>query len=277
LNPPSDQVPIYLINLDRRPDRLDYMAGQLARLGLAFTRFAAIDAKTTSDAEIATRIDPRAAIIRMPRGSQCGALSHIAVWEMIARGDAEGGIVFEDDMELSSDFAAICRDLSWLPSGIELVQLERKGSTRPKLMGPVCGATSDGREIRLLHSRAGGAGAYLITRKAAQRFLATMGRLRVPIDHVLFNANISRPARQSRIAAILPALARQRREDFASDITPTPVRPNLWQRLVRGWYEINRLPQQLLLMASGQAKPVKFEYGPAVSQDAARRDATQDR
>ena len=254
------QLPIYLINLDRRPDRLAFMAGQFEALGLDFTRFAAIDAQTTSDAEIDLKIDPREALIRMPRGSQCGALSHLAVWQMIADGHAGAGIVFEDDMELSPGLVAISGDLTWLPSGVDLVQLERKGSKRPKLMGPVCSHAPDGREIRLLHSRAGGAGAYLITRTAARRFLATTGRLRLPIDHVLFNANISKPARQSQIAAILPALARQRREDFASDITPTPVRPSLCRRLVRGWYEINRLPAQLLLMASGRAQPVKFEY-----------------
>lgn len=254
------QIPIYLINLDRRPDRLAFMAGQLEALGLGFTRFAAIDAQTTSDEDIALRVDPRRALIRMPRGSQCGALSHLGVWQLIADGADEAGIVFEDDMELSPGLVAISRDLAWLPSGVDLVQLERKGSSRPKLMGPVCGHTPDDRELRVLHSRAGGAGAYLITRRAAQRFLATTGRLRLPIDHVLFNANISRPARESRIAAILPALARQRREDFASDITPTPVRPSLSRRLIRGWYEINRLPAQLLLMASGRARPVKFEY-----------------
>ena len=261
------QIPIYVINLDRRPDRLAFMAGQLGALGLEFTRFAAIDAQTTSDEDIALRIDPRRALIRMPRGSQCGALSHLAVWQLIADGNAEAGIVFEDDMELSPGLAAISRDVAWLPPGTDLVQLERKGSSRPKLMGPVCGTTPDGRQVRILHSRAGGAGAYLITRAAAQRFLATTGRLRLPIDHVLFNANISKPARQSQIAAILPALARQRREDFASDITPTPIRPSLYRRLVRGWYEINRLPAQLLLMASGQAKPVQFEYASQLSRE----------
>lgn len=41
------QIPIYVINLDRRPDRLAGISEQLATLGLEFERIAALDGKSS--------------------------------------------------------------------------------------------------------------------------------------------------------------------------------------------------------------------------------------
>ena len=45
-------VDIYLINLDRRPDRLKSMKAQLDLLNLPFTRYPAIDGKKVKEAKI---------------------------------------------------------------------------------------------------------------------------------------------------------------------------------------------------------------------------------
>ena len=42
---------IFVINLARRPDRMAAMAAQLERLGLAYERFDAVDAKTADPIE----------------------------------------------------------------------------------------------------------------------------------------------------------------------------------------------------------------------------------
>lgn len=274
MNPPTDQVPIYLINLDRRPDRLDYMAGQLARLGLSWQRFAAVDAQTVPDATIDREIDRHRALIRMPRGSQCCTLSHFEVWRLIAAGSAPGAFVIEDDIELAPAVVALARDANWLAAPVDIIQLERKGGSSAKLLGPTLGLTPDGRAIRELFSRTGGSGAYYIRRETALRLLADKGLVRIPIDHLLFNASASRLARRMRVAVLNPALARQSRDQFASDITATPPPRSLSSRIVRGLLEIRLLHRQLWLMLTGGAHPVPFVYARECSDGGAASTPT---
>lgn len=256
----SEQLPIYLVNLDRRPDRLDYMSGQFEALGLRWQRFSAVDAQSVSDEVIAREIDPQRAPIRMPRGSQCCTLSHFGVWRLIAAGSAPGAFVIEDDIELAPAIADLAQDVGWLPASVDIVQLERKGGSSAKLLGPVLGVTPDGRDIRQLFSRTGGSGAYFIRRETAIRLLAEKGVVSLPIDHLLFNANASRLARRMQVAVANPALARQDRDAFASDITATPPPRSLQSRIVRGFLEIRLLHRQLWLMLTGAARPVPFTY-----------------
>lgn len=265
------QLPIYLINLDRRPDRLAFMSEQLEALGLSFTRFSAVDAQSVSDEVIAREIDANRAPIRMPRGSQCCTLSHFGVWREIAKGDALGGLVIEDDIELAPAISMLARDIGWVPPTVDIVQLERKGGGSAKLLGPALGVTPDGREIRRLFSRTGGSGAYFIRRETAIRLLADKGLVSLPIDHLLFNANASRLARDMQVAVVNPAVARQDRATFASDITPMRPRRSMRSKIVRGFLEIRLLHRQLWLMLTGAARPVPFTYardssgGPTVS------------
>lgn len=72
-------LPVFLINLDRRPDRRAYMEGQLAAMGLAATRIPAKDAEVVPDAEIAAEVALTGHLIRMGRGSQCNALNHFEI------------------------------------------------------------------------------------------------------------------------------------------------------------------------------------------------------
>lgn len=257
-------IPVYLINLDRRPDRRAYMEDQLAAMGLACTRIAAKDAQVVPDAEIATEVALSGHIIRMGRGSQCNALNHFEIMRRLVASGAPAAIVLEDDIELSPDLAGFARDAAWLPAGVGIVRFE-KWSRRvtKKLLGPELGPSPvPGRAIRRLFSRVGGSGAYLITREAAARILAGKGVLRHPIDHLLFNLNVSPLAREVGVAMVVPALARQAWGKFASDIAATRTaqpRP-LSAQLRRGWFEVNLLPAQLGAVLFRGARPIRIDY-----------------
>jgi glycosyl transferase family 25 len=67
---------VYVINLDRRPDRLDEITGELDKIGLPFKRFAAID--------------------RKPGILGCG-LSHLAVLKEARELGLKNVLIFEDD------------------------------------------------------------------------------------------------------------------------------------------------------------------------------------
>jgi glycosyl transferase family 25 len=260
----AERLPAYLINLDRRPDRRAYMEAQLAAMGLSCERIAAKDAEIVSDPEIARDVALSDHLIRMSRGSQCNALNHFEVMRRLTAGTAPAALVLEDDIELSPDLAAFARDDRWLPAEVGIIRLE-KWSRRvtKKLLGPELGRSpAPGRTIRRLYSRVGGSGAYVITRGAAARILAAKGPLRHPIDHLLFNLNISPLAREIGVGMVVPALARQAWGQFSSDISASrkaEPRP-LAAQVRRGWYEINLLPAQLGAMLFRGARPLQIDF-----------------
>jgi glycosyl transferase, family 25 len=261
----ADQpIPVCVINLDRRPDRLAFMARQLDAMGVVWTRVSATDAAAVDDAALAAEVDLETPLIRMGRGSQACAISNFRVFRALAASEAPAALVLQDDSELSPELAGFLRRADWIPPDIGLVQFE-KWSRREtsKLLGPPLGAAPvPGREIRRLHSRIGGAGCYLITRDAARRMLAGKARLRFPIDHFLFNLNLSPLSRAVGVAMVCPALARQAWGQLSSDISPgtrAQGKP-LAARLRRGLSEINLVPAQLsaILLGGARIRPVVF-------------------
>lgn len=261
----ADQpIPVCVINLDRRPDRLAFMAAQLDAMGVHWTRVSATDAQTASDAELGAIVDLDAPLIRMGRGSQACAVSNFRIFRALAASEASAALVVQDDSELSPEIAGFLRAPDWIPAGIGLVQFE-KWSRRAtsKLLGPPLGtAPVPGREIRRLHSRIGGAGCYLITRAAARQILADSARLRFPIDHYLFNLNLSPVARAIGVAMVCPALARQAWGQLSSDISPGTKAQGkpLGARIRRGLSEINLVPAQLgaIVFRGARIRPVAF-------------------
>jgi glycosyl transferase family 25 len=177
------------------------------------------------------------------------------VFREIAAGRRPAAVVMQDDSELSPDLAAFVRSADWIPEGVGLIQMEKWSRRRTrKLLGPPLGtAPAPGRTIRRLHSRTGGAGCYLITKGAAQAVLVGKGLLRFPIDHLLFNVNVSPLARQVGVAMVVPCLARQAWGRFASDISPSTRarRRSLGDRLRRLRFEVNLAPAQLAAAVRG--------------------------
>jgi glycosyl transferase, family 25 len=257
-------IPIYLINLDRRSDRRAFMADQLAGMAVDWERVPALDAAAASDAELSAEVAPEDHVIRMGRGSQACAVTNFAIFRRVAAGEAPAAVILQDDTELSPDLAGFVASADWIPGGIGLVQFE-KWSRRAtsKLLGPALGRSPvPGRTIRRLHSRTGGAGCFLITRAAARRFLAGKAILRMPIDHLLFNLNLSPIAREVGVAMVVPALARQAWGQFSSDIQPgTKARSKpLAARVRRGLAEVSLAPRQLGAMLFGGARVLPVAY-----------------
>lgn len=257
-------IPVFVINLDRRPDRRDFMASQLDAMGVAWERVPAIDAAAVSDAELARDVALEGHVIRMGRGSQACAATTLALFRRIAAGEAPAAVVVQDDTELSPDLAAFVADPGWIPDGVGIVQFEKwSARASTKLLGPALGeAPVAGRTIRRLHSRTGGAGCFLVTRAAAARLAEAAPPMRFPIDHLLFNLNLSSLAGEVGVAMVVPTLARQAWERFSSDIAPTTkAQEKTWRsRLRRGLSEVRLLPSQIRAVATEGARlvPVAF-------------------
>jgi len=198
-------------------------------------------------------VDRDAPLIFSSRESQCNALSHLAMHHRLVESGAPAALILEDDVEMSADILPFLASLDWLPEGIGVVQFERYGSrlTRRLVGPPLPGSPVPGRSLRRLFSRTGGSRA---------------GRLRTPIDHLLFSPNASPVFEDLGVALVMPALARQNTDLLASDMANARAkrRKTMGDRLHRGWMEVNRADRHLRDMARG-ARWVAFSYRACVS------------
>ena len=172
---------IFLINLDRSPDRLALMAGDLDRLGLAWERIVGVDGATLALPD--PRIDEAAfrrrhhALLR--RGEIGCYLSHHAALVRFLASDADLGLILEDDVELSDALPDVLTALDGCREHWDVVKLY---ATHPG--GIITRAPLDGRHRLVSFAfRHGSSAAYLVNRKAAASLVAGMLPMTVPWDH----------------------------------------------------------------------------------------------
>jgi glycosyl transferase, family 25 len=182
---------IYLINLDRHPDRLAHMSEQLS--GIAFERVAAVDG--TNNPPV-----PKG----LSRFEMACLESHKAVWRTLLAGPDRQVCVLEDDLHIWPDFPALIGDESWIPADAHAVKLDtyfqkvKLGDLR---------AAFPGRQLARLYTRHQSSAAYLVTRAGAARYLELTANPRLPADYAIFPTN---PRRFGlRIYQLTPAIAVQ--------------------------------------------------------------------
>ena len=264
---------LYLINLDRRPDRLATMTAGAAALGLALTRIAAVDARAADPAALDRCFAPAGPLGEIPRGDKACLLSHRRAWEAFLATEDAHAVVLEDDVRLSPAAPALLASDAWVPADAGLVKLEHYGPQGQRVLltdfrhlslpPPRQAATAVGEDFRLARmlSRHTGAAAYLLSRAAAT-LLLEQTRFDLPVDHLMFNPNNSKLFARLRPFQLLPAIARQ--EQFTdgpkgepSDIEGTrkPLRAlsltYARRELVRFGYDLRLLPGQLAALAGG--------------------------
>ncbi|MBF9030150.1 hypothetical protein HKCCE3408_07070 [Rhodobacterales bacterium HKCCE3408] len=265
-------IPAFVINLARRPDRLGRMAEHLAGRGVAFTPIGACDAADVTDTTLDAVISASGPLGALGNGDRACTVSHTMAWAAFLKTDAAYALILEDDVYLSEDIAACLADDDWVPHGLLKLEKFNDGASRI-LLGREIGQTPTGRAIRPLLSRHAGGGAYILSRASAEAGLAHRGRFSVPVDHALFNQNVSLLARRLKPAMVVPAMATQRQWAYNSDIAKLgkAARPTgmalRWRKLKRGLYEANRLPQQAMALASGRGRieDVSFAEAPPAS------------
>jgi glycosyl transferase family 25 len=259
-----------VINLARRPDRLARLGAQLDALGIRWQRVEALDALQASTTELDAVIHSNGPLGRLGDGDRACTVSHTRAWTAFIASEAPFGLLLEDDIYLSRDVGAIVASTDWIPGEVDLIKLEKFGDRVASriLLGPPLGAVpgGGGRTLHRMYSRHVGGGAYLISRRAAKDGLMTRGSLKVPVDHLLFNGNVSMLSRRLRPTLVRPAMATQRYYGYSSDVAPLgkAVRPTGWHRrarsLKRGFYDVRRLPHQVLLGLTGQAKLMDLSF-----------------
>lgn len=179
---------VLVINLDRSPDRMAFMAGQLEALGLDFTRLAATDANSISESEFSrlsgTYMRP------ITRTELACLTSHMLAWRHCVAGNRPV-LVLEDDVFLSDRLPSFLVGLSGL-GALDIVNIETRGdkkwvSNKPLLSTPV----SDVWLYTLYIDRGGSAG-YVVWPEAAGKLLKRAECRAAPSDAFLNLSGIPR-------------------------------------------------------------------------------------
>ena len=248
---------VYLINLERRKDRLAAMQGQAAGLGLELDLVTALDAGTADPASVNRWFAMGGPLGEIPAGDKACLLSHRAAWErFVASGEAHA-VFLEDDVRLSQVAGPMLTTDSWIAADAEVVKLEHYGPPGQRvLLADIHAVGEDFRIGRMLSRHTGGA-AYILSRRAAQILLAEQ-RFDLPVDHLLFNPNNSKLFAALSPWQLVPAIARQ--QEFVgekSDIekTRTGLRAfglaYIRRELVRFGYDLKLVPRQLAELLKG--------------------------
>ncbi len=223
-----NQLPVYVVNLDRRPDRWEAISENLERIGVRAERVAAVDARVLAETpgwEIQS--DRKRRFLALDAGATACILSHAATLRRFLSTDRPAALVLEDDALLAADAAPLLRSTDWWPAGASIVRLVNIGGSgrnwrEATLLGPAGGGarTPDGRELRRLERRCESAVAYLIDRTGAGTVLDAVRDPDVPYDHILFDPTLSRTARRLRTYQVVPAMAKLRSAPGDSDLAP---------------------------------------------------------
>jgi glycosyl transferase, family 25 len=182
---------VYLINLDRHPERLSHMRDQLG--GILFERIAAVDGATFP-----------ATTKGLSRFERACLASHQNAWRLFLESPHAWAFFLEDDLHLWPDFPSLVEDGAWIPRDSHAVKLDTyfqkvKLGDRRRILG--------GREVARLYTRHESSAAYLLTRAGAMRYLELTASLAYPTDYSLFPKN---PRRLGlRIYQLTPAVAIQ--------------------------------------------------------------------
>lgn len=179
-------IAAYVINLDRAPERMRRMEDALRLFSVAFERVSAVDGKTLPVEAFEQAIDLEPGV-DCPIPAQVGCfLSHRSVWEKIATGNADYGLVLEDDIVFAKNFAEVLNDPKLLAGEPDLVRLE--GWPEKQWISPRSEKLGSGYRRYKLNWNTCGTGAYLISRMCARYLLRAAPRYTMPVDLMLFDA-----------------------------------------------------------------------------------------
>jgi len=182
---------VYLINLDRNPDRLAHMRCQLN--GIKFERLSAVDGSS----------EPPTAK-GLTRFELACLESHRVAWRRFLASPSAHACFLEDDLHIWPGFAALVSSEEWAPADAHSIKLDTY--LQPVELGDRRPATG-GRELARLHSRHQSSAAYVLTREGAARYLELTAGAAAPADYALFP---NHPRRSGlRIYQLIPAVAIQ--------------------------------------------------------------------
>ena len=240
---------IYLINLDRHPERLEHMRKQLN--GVAFERISALDGSN----------DP-ATTKGLSRFELACLESHKLAWRQFLDGPEGHACFLEDDLHVWPGFAPLTRSGSWIPTGAHSVKLDTY--LQKVELGEKQVAIGE-RQIARLYSRHQSSAAYILTREGAARYLELTASALAPADYALFP---NHPRRLGlHIYQLCPAIAIQDHllePDHGGQAFATAMAATDGSATLRRFSTLERLARESVRLAGQVAGLMEWTYQKAV-------------
>lgn len=185
------------------------MTTLLKRVGVEFTRVAAVDKLTLSDSDLQDLVTPKPdRWSALTPGELACFLSHRRCLELIAAGDDRYGAILEDDLHLVSNVGEYLNSEAWIPWDADVVKLESGCYTADNggkihINRNALSITGD-RRLHRLHSTSLGTGLYVVSRDFCRRILPKLAKYEESIDVLIFD-NRNGLANSLTIYQMLPA------------------------------------------------------------------------
>lgn len=242
------QIPLFLINLDRSPERLNAFCDQMKKLGLTYERIKAVDGCDISDEEVHRLLQNQSqALAVWERGAMGCFLSHRKAWHTIVERELDWAFIAEDDVHIAKAHPFFS-DKSWIPSDADIVKAETH--RQRVIMSQRLSQKIDGHSLRKLKSCHLGTGGYFLNASAARFLLSTTESACDPVDHMLFDPCLGL-FQQMTVYQIDPAICvqdfllnntqqqkhfvstLQDERDAASRPAAPPPKPRGWRKVAR--------------------------------------------
>lgn len=217
-------IKTYVLNLDRHTERLEKLKEHLDQHNLQWVRFPAVDGTQVSSEYLDSLVAVKGPIPRMPIGARACTASHILILRDFIKSAATHALILEDDAELSDDLSPVLTSLiEAAPMGI--LNINRQPSSKNKKSLIVRKTASFSVAHFAIHDLVGihyGTAGFVIDKISAQKVLDLYPYPDVPIDHMLFNPNISKIYGKIPVRQLFPALVRPSGK-LSSSIQHEPV------------------------------------------------------
>ena len=125
-------LPVFVINLDRRPDRWEAMSAQLDRLGIGAVRIPAVDGRLLAAQEERDRGrngNPPGRDLSL--GETACVWSHRDALRAFLDTGERAALILEDDVELAPDTPSLLESVDWWPPEARVIRLET-GNISPR-------------------------------------------------------------------------------------------------------------------------------------------------
>jgi len=266
---PPARVHAAVVSLARAADRRVLMQAEMSKAGIGASFFDAVDGRAPENAARLAAMADRGPWGVVEMHAKACTSSHLDLLAEFLETGAEYCLVLEDDAFLSPELADWIADMSWWPAEAEIVKIERWRDDKLYVALGANPKTHLGREIAPLLSRHSGTAGYIVSRAGAAKVVAAEP-VNMPIDHLLFNVNISPLARSLNCWQIEPALVVQGNEPphsgGSAPVPPTVTESRIAKELRRGWHEAKVVPRLLALAATGKVKIRKISYAPSTKR-----------
>ncbi len=190
---------LFIINLDRAPERMARIARLLDGMAVSFERVPAVDGKLLPPPAAEAPDDA----FLLSRTEMALNASHERCWDLFEQSEDSACVIIEDDVHFGRDFARFMNGGASLPADFDLIKIE----TTPNKVWLNRGAfapSQNRRFVPLLSPHLGSAG-YVLSRSGLAKLRRLAKGPRKPIDILLFG----HPGQELTIYQAAPALVIQ--------------------------------------------------------------------